>query len=110
MRRSKVIKYLDVIRRGDGRGTAIYVKDIYEAKILSSIYTKECEMIAVHIEKINTSTIVIYRPSATDVAEFNPILEELKSVLARMKEPSSTIVLYGDFKGIEGSEFFFFLK
>ena len=48
-------------RKGrDGGGTAIYVKDTYEAKVLSSKNTKECEMIAVHIEKINMLNIVIY--------------------------------------------------
>ena len=73
------------------------MKDIYEANVLSSMNTKECEMIAVHIEKINMVNIVIYRPPATEMAEFDPILEKLKSILERMEIPNLSLVLSGDF-------------
>ena len=72
------------------------MKDTYEAKVLSSMNTKECEMIAVHIENINMLNTVIYRPPAVEVAEFDPILEELKSILVRKEIPNPTVVLSGD--------------
>ena len=73
------------------------MKDIYEANVLSSMNTKDCEMIGVHIENINMLNIVIYRPPATEMAESYPILVELKSVLERMEIPNPTVVLSGDF-------------
>ena len=54
-------------------------------------------MIAVHIEKISMIHIVIYRSPAVEMAEFDPILEELKSILERMEIPNPTVVLSGDF-------------
>ena len=41
-----------------GGGTAIYVKDGFEAKIMLEDYEEICEIVAVHIEKINLINIV----------------------------------------------------
>merc|ERR1712117_103436 len=56
-----------------------------------------CEMIAVHIEKINVINIVIYRPPGAIMSEFSPILEEVEKILVNMKKPNPTVIITGDF-------------
>ena len=79
-----------------GCGVVIYVKDSYEARLISTANTRSCEMIAVHIEKINVINIVIYRPPGTIMSEFSPILEEVENILVSMKKPNPTVIITGD--------------
>merc|ERR1712228_19667 len=75
---------------------AIYVKDSYEARLISTANTRSCEMIAVHIEKINVINTVIYRPPGAIMSEFSPILEEVENILVNMK-PNPRAIITGDF-------------
>ena len=61
--------------RGDrshrqGGGTAIYVKNGFDAQKIAEMSTDEVEMVAVFIEKLNTINIVIYRPPGAKWKKF----------------------------------------
>ena len=88
--------------RGDrigknGGGTAIYVKELYEAQKVTEMSIDGVEMIAVYIEKLNILNIVIYRPPDTNIINFSKILDKLKEILSEVKVPEPTVLLTGDF-------------
>ena len=53
-----------------GGGAAIYLRDGLEAKVILEDYVESCEIVAVHIEKINIINIVVYRPQETKLPVF----------------------------------------
>ena len=74
--------------RGDrshrqGGGTAIYVKEGFEAQKIAEMSTDEVEMVAVFIEKLNILYIVIYRPPGANGKKFSKILEKVKEILKK---------------------------
>ena len=51
-------------------GTAIYIKNGFEEKLLHEDYEESCEIVAVRIEKINLVNIIIYRLPDTESGVF----------------------------------------
>ena len=78
-------------------GVAIYIKDQLEAKLVSKINAGKCEMLALHIEKLNTLNIVIYRPPDTTLNTFSHIINKLQNILESIETPEPTIIITGDF-------------
>ena len=88
--------------RGDrkgrvGGGTAIYVKEEYEAQKISELSSDGVEMVAVYIEKLNIINIVIYRPPDARVFNFSEILKNVRGILKEVKAPEPTVIVAGDF-------------
>merc|ERR1739838_1122355 len=88
--------------RGDrigknGGGTAIYVKELYEAQKVTEMSIDGVEMIAVYIEKLNILNIVIYRPPDANMNNFSKVLDKLKDILSEVKVPEPTVLITGDF-------------
>ena len=78
-------------------GVAIYIKDQLEAKLVSKMNAGKCEMLAFHIEKLNTLNIVIYRPPDTTLNTFSHIINKLQNILESIETPEPTIIITGDF-------------
>ena len=88
--------------RGDrtgrvGGGTAIYVKEEYEAQKISDLSSDGVEMVAVYIEKLNIINIVIYRPPDAQANDFSEVLTKLRGILKDVKAPEPTVIVTGDF-------------
>ena len=62
-----------------GGGTAIYVKDGFEAKLILEDHEKSSEIVVVHIEKLDLVNIVIYRPPNTESGVFEKIMNKTKN-------------------------------
>ena len=67
-----------------GGGAAIYVRDGFEAKVLLVDFVESCEIVAVHIEKINILNIVVYRPPDTELPVFTKIMNKNKKLLSEI--------------------------
>ena len=88
--------------RGDrkgrkGGGTAIYLHEDFESKLILSDSIESCEIVAIFIEKLNTINIVIYRPPDAGSSAFNAIIEQTKTLLENMNTPEPTVIITGDF-------------
>ena len=81
----------------EGGGTAIYIKEEFEAQKIAELSTNEVEMVAVFIEKLNILNIVIYRPPNSQGKNFLEILKTVKEILKKTKAPEPTIIITGDF-------------
>ena len=84
-------------KKSKGGGTAIYLKKGYEAKLILEDRVEDCEMVAIHIEKINVINIVIYRPPDTKSATFTMVMDKVKKLLSQMEAPEPTVIISGDF-------------
>ena len=80
-----------------GGGVAIYLRDGLEAKVILEDYVESCEIVAVHIEKINIINIVVYRPPDTKLTVFTAIMNKIKKLLEEMAIPEPTVIITGDF-------------
>ena len=80
-----------------GGGVAIYLRDGFESKVILEDYVESCEVVAVHIEKINIINIVVYRPPDTKLPVFTAIMNKIKKLLSEMATPEPTIIITGDF-------------
>ena len=80
-----------------GGGVAIYLRDDFEAKLLAEEYVHSCEMVAIHIERINTINIVVYRPPDTKLKHFEDMMEKIENLLSKMNKPEPTVIITGDF-------------
>ena len=78
-------------------GTAIYVKEEYEAQKISDLSSDGVEMVAVYIEKLNIINIVIYRPPDARAYNFSEVLTKLRRILKDVKAPEPTVIVTGDF-------------
>ena len=79
-------------------GTAIYINDkVKDGKLIKSVNSFKCEMVAVNISTLNIINIVIYRPPHTRMNDFSPILNELDNILKNMGNPNPVVILSGDF-------------
>ena len=88
--------------RGDrkgrkGGGTAIYLHEDFESKLILSDSIESCEIVAIFIEKLNTINIVIYRPPDAGSSAFKAIIEQTKTLLENMNTPEPTVIITGDF-------------
>ena len=81
----------------EGGGTAIYIKEEFEAQKIAELSTNEVEMVAVFIEKLNILNVVIYRPPCSQGKNFLEILKTVKEILKKTKAPEPTIIITGDF-------------
>ena len=54
----------------------MYIRDGFEGKVILEDYVESCEIVAVHIEKINIINIVVYRPPDTKLPVFKTIMEQ----------------------------------
>ena len=80
-----------------GGGAAIYLRDGFEAKVMLEDHVESCEIVAVHIEKINIINIVVYRPPDTKLPVFTAIMNKIKKLLSEMATPEPTVIITGDF-------------
>ena len=80
-----------------GGGTAIYLRNGFEAKVILEDYVESCEIIAIHIEKINMINIVVYRPPDTKLPVFTEIMRKINTLLSEMKIPEPKVIMAGDF-------------
>ena len=90
------------LHRGDrkgrvGGGTAIYVREEFEAQKIAELSSNGVEMVAVYIEKLNIINIVIYRPPDARTYDFQEILIKVRVILKDVKAPEPTVILSGDF-------------
>ena len=58
---------------------------------------ESCEIVAVHIEKINIINIVVYRPPDTKLTVFTAIMNKIKKLLEEMAIPEPTVIIKRDF-------------
>merc|ERR1711954_46120 len=84
-------------KKSKGGGTAIYLKNGFEAKLLLEVRVESCEIVAIHIEKLNVVNIVVYRPPDTHSAEFTKAMDKIKELLEKMVSPEPSVVITGDF-------------
>ena len=84
-------------KKSKGGGTAIYLKDGFEARLLLEDRVESCEIVAVHIESINVVNIVVYRPPDTHSAEFTKVMDKIKKLLEEMVSPEPSVIITGDF-------------
>ena len=80
-----------------GGGVAIYLRDGFESKVILEDYVGSCEIVAVHIEKIDIINIVVYRPPNTKLPVFTAIMNKIKKLLSEMATPEPTVIITGDF-------------
>ena len=80
-----------------GGGVAIYIRDGFEGKLVLEDYVESCEIVAVHIEKVNIINIVVYRPPDTKLPVFTAIMNKINKLLSEMETPEPTVILTGDF-------------
>ena len=84
-------------KKSKGGGTAIYLKDGFEARLLLEDRVESCEIVAVHIESINVVNIVVYRPPDTHSVEFSNVMDKIKKLLEEMVSPEPSVIITGDF-------------
>ena len=84
-------------KKSKGGGTAIYLKDGFEARLLLEDRVESCEIVAIHIESINVVNIVVYRPPDTHSAEFTNVMDKIKKLLEGMVSPEPSVIITGDF-------------
>ena len=84
-------------KKSKGGGTAIYLKDGFEARLLLEDRVESCEIVAIHIERLNVVNIVVYRPPDTHSAEFSNVMEKIKKLLEKMPSPEPSVIMTGDF-------------
>ena len=58
---------------------------------------ESCEILAIHIEKLNIINIVIYRPPDTHSTEFASVMDKIKKLLTTMTSPEPSVIISGDF-------------
>ena len=83
--------------KASGGGVAIYLRDDFEAKLITEEYESSCEMLAIYIEKINIINIVVYRPPDTKSEVFEKMMKKVEDILKRMSNPEPTVIITGDF-------------
>ena len=54
-------------------------------------------MVAIKLKSLNIINIVCYRPPKTKMADFKPMIDEIKKILNEMERPDPTIIWSGDF-------------
>ena len=52
---------------------------------------------AINIENINTTNIVVYRPPDTCYKEFERVMNKIELLLSMMESPEPTVIITGDF-------------
>ena len=67
-----------------GGGAAIYLRDGFEAKVLLEDYVESCEIIAIHIEKLNILNLVVYRPTDTNINKVLSETETLETLISHL--------------------------
>ena len=80
-----------------GGGAAIYVKNGFESRLISADQIGSCEIVAINIENINTTNIVMYRPPDTCYKEFERVMNKIELLLSMMESPEPTVIITGDF-------------
>ena len=70
-------------KKSKGGGTAIYLKNGLEGRLLLEDRVESCEIVAIHIERLNVVNIVVYRPPDTHSAEFANAMDKIKKLLER---------------------------
>ena len=80
-----------------GGGTAIYLRDEFEATVILEDYVESCEIVAIHIGKINMINIVVYRPPDTKLPVFTEIMRKIDKLLSKMEIPEPKVIISGDF-------------
>ena len=84
-------------KKKKGGGVAIYLKNGFEARLLLEERVESCEILAIHIEKLNIINIVIYRPPDTHSTEFASVMDKIKKLLTTMTSPEPSVIISGDF-------------
>ena len=84
-------------KKKKGGGVAIYLKEGFEARLLLEERVESCEILAIHIEKLNIVNIVIYRPPDTHSTEFASVMDKIKKLLSEMTSPEPSVIVTGDF-------------
>ena len=69
---------------------------MFRAKVLLEDYVESCEIVAVHIEKINILNILVYRPPDTKLPVFTTIMNKINKLLSEIEIPEPTIIITGD--------------
>ena len=84
-------------KKSKGGGTAIYLKNGFEARLLLEDRVESCEIVAIHIERINVVNIVVYRPPDTHSTEFTNVMDKIKKLLKELTTPEPSVIITGDF-------------
>ena len=84
-------------KKSKGGGTAIYLRNGFEARLLLEDRAGSCEIVAVHIDSINVVNIVVYRPPDTHSTEFTIVMDKIKKLLGEMVSPEPSVIITGDF-------------
>ena len=67
-------------KKSKGGGTAIYLKNGLEGRLLLEDRVESCEIVAIDIERLNVVNIVVYRPPDTHLVEFANAMDKIKKV------------------------------
>ena len=84
-------------KKKKGGGVAIYLRNGFEARVLLEERVESCEILAIHIEKLNILNIVIYRPPDTHSTEFASVMDKIRKLLSKMASPEPSVIITGDF-------------
>ena len=82
-------------KKRKGGGAAIYVKNGFESRLISADQIGSCEIVAINIENINTTNIVVYRPPDTCYKEFERVMNKIELLLSMMESPEPTVIITG---------------
>ena len=80
-----------------GGGAAIYLRDGFEAKVLLEDYVESCEIVAIHIEKVNILNVVVYRPPDTKLSVFSEIINKINRLLSETETLKPKVIITGDY-------------
>ena len=84
-------------KKSKGGGTAIYLKNGLGGRLLLEDRVESCEIVAIHIERLNVVNIVVYRPPDTHSVEFASAMDKIKKLLGDMVSPEPSVIITGDF-------------
>ena len=83
--------------KSKGGGAAIYIKNEYDSRLMTTDQVESCEIVAVSIENINIINIVIYRPPDTRYNDFVNVMKKIEKLLSDMGTPEPWVIITGDF-------------
>ena len=73
------------------------MRDGLSGEMLGSFDNRVVQLVVVKVHALNTVICVMYQPPDTTLAEFNPALAELDSLLSDILTPTPTLLPRGDF-------------
>ena len=80
-----------------GGGAAIYIKNEYDTRLMIADQVESCEIVAISIEDINITNVVIYRPPDICYNDFANVMKKIEKLLSDIGAPEPSVIITGDF-------------